>query len=180
MIIRQLKNEDVPQAMELKILCWTEELAGRADNTLELDEEVGFWTDWLNTPDEHNDIRVFIGAYEDANLLGVAAASFIESKDLPQDGIELNGLWVYPEHRGKGISLKMILHILNIFIPLGSNRMEVYNPHYAPSNAFYMKFGGKVIDSEFQMDGQLPVDIIEFDCIDLKQRLETTLLRYLA
>lgn len=178
MIIRQLKNNDVPQAMELKILCWTEELAGKAENTLELDEEVDFWTDWLNSPDEHNDIRAFIGAYEGNDLLGVAAASFIESKESPQDGIELNGLWVYPEHRGKGISLKMILYVLDVFIPLGSNRMVVYNPHFAPSNAFYAKFGGTVIDSEFQMDGRLPVDIIEFDCIDLKKRLEITLLRY--
>lgn len=70
MILRQLKNEEVPQAMELKITCWTEELAGRADNTLELQEEIDFWTAWLNSPDVHNDIRVFVGAFEGAALLG--------------------------------------------------------------------------------------------------------------
>ena len=172
MTIRQLTNEDVPKAMELKILCWTEELAGQAENDLVLDEEVEFWTDWLNTPDEHNDIRVFIGAFEDNHLLGVAAASFVESKDAPQEGIELNGLWVFPEYRGRGISLKMLLYILDVFMPLGVTSMIVYNPHHAPSNAFYKKFGGKVIGQEYQMDGRLPVDIFKFELVDFRLRLK--------
>lgn len=178
MILRQLKNEEVPQAMELKISCWTEELAGRADNTLELQEEIDFWTAWLNSPDVHNDIRVFVGAFEGAALLGVAAGSFVSSKDAPEDGIELNGLWVFPQHRGRGISLKLILHILDVFLPLGVNRMEVYSPHHAPSNAFYRKFGGSVVDTEHQMDGRLLVDIFQFDVPNLKARLEHALSRY--
>lgn len=179
MVIRQLINEDIPKAMELKILCWTEELAGQAENDLDLKQEVAFWTDWLNTPDENNDIRVFIGAFEGDELLGVGASSFIESKDAPQSGIELNGLWVFPKHRGRGISLKMILHILNVFMPLGVTRMEIYNPHHAPSNTFYIKFGGKVIAREYQMNGRLPIDIFEFELCDFKARLENTLSRYL-
>jgi GNAT superfamily N-acetyltransferase len=178
MIIRQLTNDDIPKAMELKILCWTEELAGQAENSMQLKEEIDFWTDWLNTPDEHNDIRVFIGAFENLELLGVAAGSFIDSKDSPQNGIELNGLWVFPEFRGKGISLKMILYILDFFIPLGVTRLEVYNPHHAPSNAYYKKFGGTVIDTEYQEDGKVLVDVFEFDTLDFKTRLERTLLSY--
>lgn len=178
MEIRKLTNEDMPLAMELKISCWTEELAGKAENTLKLENELKFWKDWMNTPDEHNDIRLLLGAFEDQELLGVAFASFVNVKDVPEDGIELNGLWVFPQHRGRGVSLKLILEILNYFIPLGVPRMEVYNPHYAPSNEFYRKFGGIVIDSEYQMDGKLPVDIFEFNAIDLKARLEKALIRY--
>ena len=178
MIIRQLTNADIPKAMELKIMCWTEELAGQAENDLVLEEEVEFWTDWLNTPDEHNDIRVFIGAFENNNLLAVAAGSFIESKDAPHEGIELNGLWVFPEYRGRGISLKLMLHILDVFMPLGVTKMEVYNPHHAPSNGFYKKFGGKVIRQEYQMDGRLPVDIYEFELADFRSQLEKAALRY--
>jgi len=132
----------------------------------------------MNTPDESNDLRVFIGAFEANQLLGVAAGSFVESKDSPNAGIELNGLWVYPEHRGKGISLKMILRILDIFMPLGVFRMEVYNPHHAPSNAFYVKFGGRIIRQEYQMDGILPVDIFEFKLDDFRGRIAKTLSRY--
>lgn len=178
MILRQLKNEDIPQAMALKISCWTEELAGQAENTLELQEEINFWTTWLNTPEAHNDLRVFVGAFEGGALLGAAAGSFVNSKDFPEDGVELNGLWVFPEHRGRGISLKLILHVLDVFIPLGVDRMEIYNLHHAPSNAFYKKFGGNIVGTEHQMGGKLLVDIFEFDALDLKARMERLLSRY--
>jgi len=178
MEVRNLTNDDMHLAIELKISCWTEELAGKAENTLKIEREFKFWTDWMNTPDEHNDIRMLVGAFENSKLLGVAFASFVDSKDAPESGIELNGLWVLPQHRGRGISLILILEILNYFIPLGVPRIEVYNPHHAPSNEFYRKFGGIVIYSEYQMDGKLPVDIFEFDTRDLKARLEKTLLRY--
>lgn len=178
MVIRQLRNEDIPQAMKLKISCWTEELAGQAENTLDLQEEIDFWTTWVNTPDVHNDIRVFVGAFDGDALLGVAAGSFVHAKDAPEDGIELNGLWISPKHRGKGISLKLILHVLDAFIPFGVNRMEVYNLHHAPSNAFYRKFGGSVVGTEHPMDGKLAVDVFEFDVPELKTRLEKALSRY--
>ncbi len=178
MIIRQLTNEEIPRAMELKISCWTEELAGQAENTLQLSEQVGFWTNWLKTQDEHNDKRVFIGVFENTQLLGAAAGSFVDSKDAPQEGIELNGLWVFPEYRGRGLSLKMMLYILDTFVPLGVNRMEAYNSHHAPSNAFYRKLGGKVIGQDDQEDGKLLVDIFEFELQDLRMQLEKTLSRY--
>ena len=177
--LRRLTNDDMPLAMELKISCWTEELAGKAENTLKHEEELSLWTDWMNTPDEYNDIRILVGAFENSKLLGVAFASFVDSKDAPESGIELNGLWVFPQHRGRGISLKLILELLNYYISLGVPRMEVYNAHFAPSNGFYRKLGGIVIDSEYQMGGKLPVDIFEFDTYDLKKRIENTLLRYM-
>lgn len=36
--IRQLTESDMQQAIELKVLCWTEELAGKAENTLSVRE----------------------------------------------------------------------------------------------------------------------------------------------
>lgn len=178
MEIRSLVYSDIPLAMELKITCWTEELSGKAENTLKLNDEVAFWTNWMNTPDENNDFRLLLGAFVKADLLGVAFASFVDSKDSPENGIELNGLWVFPQYRGNGISLKLILEILNYYIPLGVISMRVYNPHYAPSNEFYRKFGGTIINSEHQLDGKLPIDIFEFNTLDLKNRLTKTLLRY--
>lgn len=178
MEIRLLTDNDMTRAMELKVACWTEELAGVAENTLTVEGQTKLWTEWKNTPDQHNDIRYLIGAFDGGEMLGVAFASYIDSKDAPEEGIELNGLWVFPQHRGRGISLKLILDVLNFFLPLGSDKLVIYNHHGAPSNAFYKKFGGVVADSEFQMDGKLPVDIFEFNMSDLKVRLEQTLSRY--
>ncbi|WP_346913225.1 hypothetical protein [Clostridium sp.] len=47
--IRQLKESDMQQALELKILCWTEELMGKAENTLSISQELEFWIEWMHT-----------------------------------------------------------------------------------------------------------------------------------
>ena len=64
-IIRELTEADMQEAIELKILCWTEELAGKAENTLSLSKELDWWVTWMNSAKENNDIRLLIGAFED-------------------------------------------------------------------------------------------------------------------
>ena len=41
--VRELTKADMKQVVELKILCWTEELAGKAENSLSTSEELDFW-----------------------------------------------------------------------------------------------------------------------------------------
>ncbi|MDR7857870.1 GNAT family N-acetyltransferase [Tissierella sp.] len=177
--VRELTQDDMKEAIELKILCWTEELAGRAENTLFLSQELEFWVDWMLTAKEHNDIRLLIGAFEDDNMLGVAFASFADTYDIPEKGIELNGLWVYPDHRSKGASLMMISYILNFFLDKGMEKIVIYNHHYSTSNQFYRKFGGQVVKQEYQMDGKLLVDVFIVDAKFMKRNIEQSLERYL-
>ncbi len=42
-IIRELMDKDLAQAIQLKALCWPEELAGMSDNKLDIDQEHSFW-----------------------------------------------------------------------------------------------------------------------------------------
>lgn len=177
-IIRKLTEADMKQAMELKVLCWTEELAGKAENTLSVTKELAFWVDWMNTAEEYEDIRLLIGAFENDRMLGVAFGSFAESFDIPEKGIELNGLWVYPEHRNRGISLRMLNYLLDFYLAKGMETIVIYNPHYGPSNQFYQKFGAKVIKQEYQMDGQLLVDVFLADMLSMKASMEQSLKKY--
>ena len=177
--IRELTEKDMQEAMELKIMCWTEELAGKAENTLEVSKELEFWVDWMNSAKEHNDIRLLIGAFENDKMLGVAFSSFAETFDIPEKGIELNGLWVYPHQRNRGISLRMLTYIIDFFVSKGMERIVIYNPHYAPSNEFYKKFGAEVVKQEYQMDGKLLVDIFFADLLTLKKNMEQSLKKYL-
>ena len=57
-VIRKLTLEDMREAMELKALCWPEELAGLADHPLDVEEEFVFWTDWMQKEKENNDVRL--------------------------------------------------------------------------------------------------------------------------
>ena len=171
MEIRVLKKEDMMEVMELKALCWPEELAGLSNNSLDVNEEYKFWTDWMIQADKWNDVRVLLGVFEREKMLGIAFCSFIESKDSPEEGMELNGLWVYPEQRGKGISLILLHRIAEIFLSYDCGKMIAYNFHNAPSNKFYRYLGFNVLDMEYQMAEKLPVDIFN---INLKQLYETT------
>jgi len=120
--IRQLREREWRRAMELKIACWTEELAGKAANNLALAEQLGFWTDWMYGATDNHDIRVTLGAFENGVLLGVTAGSLAETTDIPVNGMELNGLWVNPEHRGRGVSLRLLLYLLDYstFAPINA------------------------------------------------------------
>lgn len=177
--IRELTEEDMQQAIELRILCWTEELAGKAENTLSISQELDFWIEWMNTPKENNDIRLLIGAFEDNNMLGVAFGSFAEIYDIPEKGIELNGLWVYPDQRNRGVSLMMLKYILDFYIMKGMKNIAVYNHHYAPSNQFYRRFGAYVAKQEYQMDNKLLIDVFLADMLLIKRNIEHSVKKYL-
>lgn len=177
--IRQLTEADMKQAVKLRILCWTEELASRAENDLSLSEELDEWLDWMHKAEENNDIRLLIGAFEKNKMLGVAFGSFAETIDIPEKGIELNGLWVYPDQRNRGVSLRLITYMLNFYLEKGMEKIVVYNPHYAPSNHFYRKFGAQVARQEHQMDGRLLIDVFTEDIVLMKENMEQSLEKYL-
>lgn len=176
--IRNLTADDMKESIQLKVNCWTEELAGKAENTLNYSRELEFWVDWMNSAEENEDVRLLIGAFEDNKMLGVAFASFAETEDIPEKGIELNGLWVYPEQRGRGISIRLILHILDFFKSMGKEKIVIYNHHYCPSNNFYRKFGANVIRQDEQMSGKLLVDVFIADIDIYKNNIEKSLLKY--
>lgn len=176
--IRELTEADMQQAIQLKVLCWTEELAGMAENTLSVSKELDSWVSWMNTAEENNDIRLLIGAFEDDKMLGVAFGSFAETDDIPEKGIELNGLWVYPDQRSKGISLKMIVYMLDFYLDKGMENMVIYNHHESPSNGFYRKFGAQLATQVPQMGGQLLIDVFLTDILSMKKNLECSLKKY--
>lgn len=175
--IRKLRNEDMAQAIGLKVQCWPEELAGLSELQLDLEKELAFWTKWMDAAQENNDVRLLYGAFEGGEMLGAAFGSFVESKDMPESGFELNGLWVDPQHRAKGASLRLLLALLDDFYELGARQILIYNFHFAPSNNYYRKFGCRVIGTEQQTKDNVPVDIFSCDITEMKNRIAQSLTR---
>ncbi len=85
--IRELWDQDMLEAMQLKALCWPEEVAGMTDEKLNVEKEYSFWTSWMHQGVENNDVRALIGAFENDKMLGVAFASYAETEDA-DSGIE--------------------------------------------------------------------------------------------
>ena len=177
--IRQLREKEWQQAMELKIACWTEELAGKAENDLILSDQLDFWTDWMYTATEHSDIRVTIGAFEGDELVGWAAGSIAEKTD-SENGIECNGLFVNPKYRSRGISLKLLVYLLDYFQNFGMEQIVIYNHRYAPSNSFYRKFSVQELRQDIQIAAgvEILVDVFVIEIKQLKKELLEKIARY--
>lgn len=175
--IRELWDQDMLEAMQLKALCWPEEVAGMTDEKLNVEKEYSFWTNWMHQGVENNDVRALIGAFENDKMLGVAFASYAETEDA-DSGIELNGLWVYPEMRGRGISLMLILKLLNYYQNFDRKEMVIYNYHNSSSNSFYRKLGAEVFRTEFQMKDKIPTDVFKCEITKMKEYISKTVAKY--
>ncbi|MBN1777750.1 MAG: GNAT family N-acetyltransferase [Clostridiales bacterium] len=176
--IRPLSESNMEDAVDIKLACWTEELAGKAENTLSKDKQLAFWTEWMHTAQEHQDVRLLLGAFENERLLGVAFASLAEAEDISQNGIELNGLWVDAANRNRGISLRLLNYVFDFYRPHRIEKMVIYTPHYAPSNSYYQKFGATVVKQELQMNGKLPVDVMIAYVDDMQMQVKKALTKY--
>lgn len=169
-ILKALVEDDYERAMALRINCWTEELNGKGENRLNLEEEVADLRDWISGADTNNDCRIIIGAFEENNLIGFAAASFAEIFDLESNGFELNYLFVNENNRGCHISLDLLDNLVDIFCEKGCTDLIVYNHHFAPSNEYYHKLGGVIIRQEEQGCDKLLIDVFKIAVKDLKSK----------
>lgn len=110
-------------------------------------------------------------------MLAVAFASFAEEGD-SICGFELNGLWVYPEMRGRGIALLLVTKLLKFYEHLGLKEIIIYNYHNSSANSFYRKFGGIVVKTELQMEEQIPTDIFRSNISSMLELMNISLLKY--
>jgi len=161
-IIKKLDKITLKDAIHLKIVSWTEELAGILQNDLDFEEEYSFWLDWMKSEKEHQDIRVLYGLFDNNMLIGAIFTSLAENHDHP-NAVEINGLWINYYYRNKGLSKILINHALKVYQHLNKEAVVVYSHHYAPSNKYYLYKGGKVIRQDRQMDEKLLVDVFLFD-----------------
>lgn len=105
--IRSLLPDEMMKAIEIKGICWPEEIQGKSKIQFDREKEYQFRSKWMISSIENNDDRQLYGAFDQDTLLAVIFASFAEVED-SENGIEINGLWVDPKHRNKGLSLHLL------------------------------------------------------------------------
>ena len=174
MIIKPLDQETLKAAILLKIIAWTEELQGKMENTLDFNQEYDFWLNWMASEQQHNDKRTLLGAFDGDRLMGAIFASFAELED-HHNAVEINGLWVYQEDRGKKISYYLMNAVTTLYLSYGNEACIVYNHHYSKSNTYYKKLGGTVMREDLQEHGQLVVDVFSFDLQKLDRLIQEKL-----
>lgn len=165
MELAKLNDETLKQAIALKVACWQEELAGKVIHHLDFKEEYAFWKEWMHSADKHQDVRTLIGTFDNEKLVACIFASFAEVED-HENAVEINGLFVNPDYRNQRLSLKLLQAVLEDYHKIGKKAVIIYNHKYAPSNTYYKKLGGKVINTITQLDGQLEIEVFHFDILD--------------
>jgi L-amino acid N-acyltransferase YncA len=175
--IRPLRDEELLAAMDLKVRCWSEELAGRAENSLSAEKELSFFREWIEGETENEDLRILLGVFEEGQLLGVAIGSFAEEED-GKDAMELNGLWVEESARGRGISLLLLRSLISPSLAEGKDTMVVYSHDHAPSNSFYRRFQGERLWQERQLGGKLLIDVFQLNLPALQDQVNKDMERY--
>jgi GNAT superfamily N-acetyltransferase len=175
MLIRKLDSyAEYSKAVDLRIRCWDEELAGYAPNRLTPEKELDFLVEWEQSAEDYDDVRHIYGLFLEGNFSGFAGGSFAEPSD-SENGFELNYLFVEKGHRGKGYSLMLLDKLLEDFISEGKKEMIVYSLRHAPSNNFYRKYGGKPIREVHQGQDNLLVDVFKFNATQLQSQIRKSL-----
>lgn len=73
----------------------------------------------------------------------------------------------------------LLRNLLEFYEKIGMEKIVIYNPHYAPSNSFYIKLSAQILRQEYQMDERLLVDIFLIDISLMKANIENILKKYL-
>lgn len=73
----------------------------------------------------------------------------------------------------------LLRYLLEFYEKIGMEKIVIYNPHYAPSNSFYIKLGAQVLKQEYQMDEKLLVDVFLVDISLIKENIKIILKKYL-
>lgn len=149
--IRELLPKEMIKAIEIKEVCWPEEINGKSGIHFDREKEYQFWSKWMISSFENNDDRQLYGAFDQDTLLAVIFASFAEVED-SKNGIEINGLWVGPEYRNKGLSLHLLKKIIEYYLDLNKKEIIIYNFHCSYSNSFYKKLGATIMKQTHQLE----------------------------
>lgn len=126
---------------------------------------------------EYNDDRQLYGAFDQDTLLAVIFASFTEVED-SENGIEINGLWVDPKHRNKGLSLHLLKKIIEYYLDLNKKEIIIFNFHYSSSNSFYKKLGASIIKQTHQLEEKVPIDVFSCDLQDMLNNINQRINKY--
>lgn len=175
--IRSLLPDEMMKAIEIKGICWPEEIQGKSKIQFDREKEYQFWSKWMISSIENNDDRQLYGAFDQDTLLAVIFASFAEVED-SENGIEINGLWVDPKHRNKGLSLHLLKKIIEYYLDLNKNEIIIFNFHYSSSNSFYKKLGANIIKQTHQLEEKVPIDVFSCDLQDMLNNINQRINKY--
>lgn len=146
-IIRNVKKEDLPSVVDIKITGWQAAYKGIIDD------------DYLNNLTNERETNIakmeknymkngFIVAEINGEVVGFCRYIFDNSfsKEINDIDCELGAIYVRPDLKYSGIGTKMFNYVLNEFKSNKKTKMVLWClKDNEPSKKFYSKMGGKIV-----------------------------------
>ena len=159
-IIRRVKEEDLPFVVDIQVEGWRTAYRGIIDdNTLDnMNKDAK-----LEKRRKDYDQNGFIVAEINDEIVGfcryVDNNSF--SPNIEEIDCELMALYVKPELKFRGIGTKLFTFVVDEFKSKSKKKMIIWClKDNEPSKRFYTKMGGTIVaEKRFEMDGKTYVDV---------------------
>ena len=152
-IIRDIKEEDIPSVVDIQMNGWIEAYRGIIDDVV-LDSmdrnkkiekmKTNYQDNYFKVAEYNNEVVGFARYYDDNRF----------SPDYPID-CEIVALYIKPELKYHGIGTKLVKYIINEFKKMNKKKMIIWclKDNY-PSRKFYEKIGGKIIGEKDFIRGE--------------------------
>lgn len=181
-IIRPIQPKEIFETAVIFVECWRKDynhiVPAKVLESFDLQQEADECKEWLYA--DCDDIRLLYAAFVDDNMVGYISASLVEDDfDLDYE-IEINGLFVRQDFRGKGIGIKLMQEMITAFKEKGYTSVILYNWKELDSNQFYRSLKGEVVKEEEQNCGGnlLATEIFGWQFDSLLATLDQKLKKY--
>jgi len=180
LIIREVKPQEVLDTARIYIDCWQrdyrEVVPEEMLNNMSLEQEAEECSQWLYG---NEDLTLLYVAMDDSKMAGYIAASPNTEHPLEYE-MEINGLFVERQYRGRGIGLRLMNYMMKELAKRGFAKVLLYNFKDTKSNGFYKSLGGRVVSQQIQRPGgrEAVVDIFGWDVAELQNTLGEKLKNY--
>ena len=152
-IIRDIKESDIPSVVDIQMNGWKEAYKGIIDDVvldaMNRNEKIermktNYQEDYFKVVELDNEVVGFARYYSDNRF----------SPDYPID-CEIVALYIKPELKYHGIGTKLVKYIINEFKKMKKEKMIIWclKENY-PSRKFYEKMGGKIIGEKDFVRGE--------------------------
>jgi GNAT superfamily N-acetyltransferase len=142
--IRYARPEDTRAMQELLVAAWQTAYAGVVDPAFVATRETNDYEGKFRAMLESGEHRMLV-AEVDGRVVGLATGERLGSGAYD---CETKGLYVHPQHQGRGIGSALLQNMMDHFRQEGCRHMLVWTFLGVRNNGFYRAMGGTIRDEE--------------------------------
>jgi ribosomal protein S18 acetylase RimI-like enzyme len=143
-VVRDAKEQDAPVMEELLVEAWQTAYAGVVDPAFVATRRTNDYAGKFRAMMQSGEYRLRVAEAE-GRVVGLATGELLESGDYD---CETKGLYVHPQHQGRGVGSALLRDMMEHFRRKGRRSMIVWTFLGVRNNGFYRAMGGTIREEE--------------------------------